>query len=106
MAAIYSALCKSSGNIEEIKKMFISLVNGNWAAWNTWSTCTKTCGGGTRGRSRTCSDPTPACGGQDCTGGGSSETEACNTGACGPGIIHVVKILCEKELHNTLHKSL
>lgn len=53
-------------------------VNGGWTAWGA---CSVTCGGGTQ--SRTCTNPSPANGGADCTG---SSTQNCNTQACpGPG---------------------
>lgn len=43
-------------------------VNGRWALWEVWSTCSKTCGYGTRIRKRTCSNPPPQNGGKMCTG--------------------------------------
>ena len=59
-------------------------VAGGWTDW-TWSTCTKACGGGTRDGSRTCTNPTPACGGADCVGDANTQ-ESCNTQPCGdPG---------------------
>ena len=56
-------------------------VNGNWGAWRPWSTCTKTCGGGVKRRTRTCSNPAPKSGGRACTGS-SAESQACNTSPC------------------------
>ena len=56
-------------------------VNGNWGAWRPWSTCTKTCGGGVKRRTRTCSNPAPKNGGRACTGS-SAESQACNTSPC------------------------
>ena len=57
------------------------LVNCQWHAWDQWTDCTKTCGGGTRTRSR---GTVPAQhGGKECEGK-STETEACNTNPC-PG---------------------
>ncbi|XP_033625738.1 uncharacterized protein LOC117288968 [Asterias rubens] len=43
-------------------------IDGNWATWEAWSTCTHSCGGGTRDHSRTCTDPAPGYGGVDCDG--------------------------------------
>ena len=58
------------------------LVNGNWAAWESWAECSATCNnGGIRKRNRTCTDPAPMHGGDNCnsTINGELETEACNT---------------------------
>ena len=64
------------------------LVNGNWATWGVWTTCTSTCGpNGTRTRDRTCTDPAPLHGGDDCSStiSGDLETESCNTEINCPG---------------------
>ena len=47
--------------------------------WSSWSTCSKTCGGGTQTRTRTVVKPA-ANGGQEC--GTLTETQSCNTQAC------------------------
>lgn len=51
-------------------------VDGGWSAW---SSCSATCGGGTQTRS--CTDPAPADGGQQCVG---ASSQACNVQACVP----------------------
>ena len=43
-------------------------VDGMWAAWDDWSTCSKTCEGGKKERSRTCTDPKPKPPGKYCDG--------------------------------------
>ena len=48
-----------------------------WSEFGDFSSCSATCGGGTRTRTRTCE------GGNDCPGS-DTETEDCNTDAC-PG---------------------
>lgn len=56
-------------------------LDGGWSAWSSWSACTVTCGGGTQTRTRTCTNPAPACGGANCIGS-STETQSCNTQSC------------------------
>lgn len=56
-------------------------VNGNWAPWSTWSTCTDTCGGGSQTHTRTCTNPAPAWGGMTCAGD-DEETTGCNSNPC------------------------
>ncbi|CAG2224126.1 HMCN [Mytilus edulis] len=43
-------------------------INGAWSDWNPWEKCSKTCGSGTKSRSRKCSDPLPQHGGNFCDG--------------------------------------
>ncbi|XP_067684447.1 coadhesin-like [Haliotis asinina] len=63
-------------------------VNGGWSAYGSWSaysTCTKTCGGGTmsRFRTRSCTEPLPAYGGASCSGRErDTQTARCNTHKC------------------------
>ncbi|XP_053397886.1 adhesion G protein-coupled receptor B1-like [Mercenaria mercenaria] len=56
-------------------------VNGGFSDWGIWSACTKTCGGGTHSRTRSCTNPLPAFGGSVCNGE-TSQTEACNEQTC------------------------
>lgn len=60
----------------------IFVVDGSWKAWETWSECSTTCGGGQRNRTRECNDALH--GGTDCIGE-SMQNESCNTQNC-PGI--------------------
>ncbi|WAR31011.1 HMCN1-like protein [Mya arenaria] len=57
--------------------------DGGWEVWNDWSNCDVTCGHGHKQRTRTCSNPTPAHGGHNCTGK-DAETASCNLEKC-PG---------------------
>uniref|UniRef100_K1PWH9 Hemicentin-1 n=1 Tax=Magallana gigas TaxID=29159 RepID=K1PWH9_MAGGI len=56
-------------------------LNGNWALWGSWTSCSVTCGSGTQSRTRTCTDPAPANGGSTCSGN-STASQACNTQNC------------------------
>ena len=60
---------------------FFLAVNGGWSQWSSWTDCTVNCGGGTRTKTRSCTNPPPANGGKDCKGK-ESTTEKCNQGKC------------------------
>lgn len=57
-------------------------VDGDISPWSTWGKCTSFCGKGTQIRKRTCSNPTPRCGGDDCAGHLKLEEERTCTGTC------------------------
>eukprot|EP00731_Ephydatia_muelleri_P037858 Em0582g1a len=46
-----------------------------WGSWSSWTTCSQTCNGGVRTRTRVCE------GGSNCVGS-NIDTEQCNTAAC------------------------
>ena len=54
------------------------LVDGGWNDWSVWDTCSVTCGGGSQGRNRSCSNPSPQYGGNDCVGD-VFDSQDCNT---------------------------
>lgn len=60
---------------------YILRVNGGYSQWTVFTECTKTCGTGTRFRTRTCDNPSPRFGGFDC-GGEDSQTFKCNILPC------------------------
>ncbi|XP_052807325.1 A disintegrin and metalloproteinase with thrombospondin motifs gon-1-like isoform X2 [Mya arenaria] len=69
--------------------LVICPVNGGWGLWLDWSTCSVSCGGGVRSRSRSCNDPTPVGEGRLCVDADDGqeknsdfEAEACNTAQC------------------------
>lgn len=72
-------LLKKENNTEIF--LTIVIVNGNWALWGSWTSCSVTCGSGTQSRTRTCTDPAPANGGSTCSGN-STASQACNTQNC------------------------
>ena len=57
----------------------ILLIYSVAGGWSTWGVCSKTCDTGTQ--TRTCTNPTPANGGADCSG---ESVRDCNTQQC-PG---------------------
>ncbi|KAK1174109.1 semaphorin-5A-like isoform X1 [Acipenser oxyrinchus oxyrinchus] len=56
-------------------------VDGSWSCWSTWSKCSVTCGGGHYLRTRICTNPPPAYGGDICLGLHTEEA-LCNTQPC------------------------
>lgn len=43
-------------------------VNGQWSDWSQWSACAKSCGGSNVTRKRSCNNPPPQRGGEECPG--------------------------------------
>ena len=63
----------------------IFLVNGGYSDWGPYGVCSKSCGGGKQTRKRTCTNPPPSNGGEDCSGlGPNSYTRECRNQEC-PG---------------------
>lgn len=56
-------------------------VKGAWSCWSSWSQCSVVCGGGHYQRTRTCTSPAPANGGDICIGLHTEEA-LCNTHTC------------------------
>jgi len=56
-------------------------VNGGWGRWGSYGRCSKSCGYGTRTRSRSCNNPAPANGGSSCSGS-STESQRCRDREC------------------------
>ena len=75
--------CYSLRNCEIINKknIFTISVDGGYTTWSSWDTCTVTCGGGTQGRTRSCTNPAPQYGGAACSGS-STGIQNCNTHHC------------------------
>uniref|UniRef100_A0A8D0HKZ0 ADAM metallopeptidase with thrombospondin type 1 motif 14 n=1 Tax=Sphenodon punctatus TaxID=8508 RepID=A0A8D0HKZ0_SPHPU len=55
--------------------------DGSWSSWSKFGSCSRTCGGGVRSRSRSCNNPPPAYGGRHCPGT-MYEYQVCNTEEC------------------------
>ncbi|XP_041830542.1 A disintegrin and metalloproteinase with thrombospondin motifs 14 isoform X2 [Melanotaenia boesemani] len=55
--------------------------DGSWGSWSKFGSCSRTCGGGIRSRSRQCNNPPPAYGGRECPGS-AFDYQMCNTEEC------------------------
>ena len=44
-----------------------SFTDGNWTDWSEWSPCSETCGSGNQTQTRTCDNPRPDFGGNNCS---------------------------------------
>ena len=64
------------------KKIFCILVDGGWAEWTEWATCSVTCGGGgSQSKSRTCTNPAPSHNGLACVGD-EAQQQSCGNPPC------------------------
>nr|XP_034330808.1 A disintegrin and metalloproteinase with thrombospondin motifs adt-1-like isoform X3 [Crassostrea gigas] len=57
-------------------------VDGIWSQWESWTTCSVTCGHGRQTRERSCTNPAPARGGLPCSGNGSEERNCSQISSC------------------------
>ncbi|XP_034518531.1 A disintegrin and metalloproteinase with thrombospondin motifs 14 isoform X6 [Ailuropoda melanoleuca] len=57
--------------------------DGGWSSWTKFGSCSRSCGGGVRSRSRSCDNPPPAYGGRLCSGP-EFQYQICNSEEC-PG---------------------
>ena len=60
-------------NQHDIKDVNCSAINGGWSEFENWQTCDETCH---KKRARSCTNPSPAYGGENCTGD-DYETQFC-----------------------------
>jgi len=56
-------------------------VNGGYTSWSSFGSCSKSCGGGSQIRTRTCTNPAPAFNGTACAGS-ASQSQPCNSQNC------------------------
>ena len=81
-----------SGAVEETLNCNTQMcpIHGGYSTWSLWTICTLPCGiNEYQSRSRTCTEPTPAHGGQDCPGE-SLQSQACNVPCIGNSRISYV----------------
>ena len=79
----------------QVENIFFS-VDGNWSGWKPWGPCTKSCSGGSQTSSRTCTNPPPTNGGEECRGE-NERSRDCNTQPC-PGKSSVRFGLCRQKI--------
>ena len=69
--------------------VYILDIDGGYTEWTEWTECTATCGGGTKRRSRNCTNPSPKNKGKTCIEqeqlGLPEESKECNTHECRKG---------------------
>ena len=67
--------------LSDIYSFLKFIVDGKFTTWTSWDTCTLTCGTGSQGRTRSCTNPSPQYGGASCVGV-TSQNQNCNTHHC------------------------
>ena len=60
------------------------LVDGGWSDWQNVTNCSTTCGEGVITQQRTCTQPSPSCGGRECSGINITNI-SCSNKCCRPG---------------------
>ena len=60
------------------------VVHGGWTVWEDATQCSDSCGGGLKQQVRSCTNPVPQCGGDECDGE-QKRNVSCNTQCC-PGM--------------------
>ena len=68
--------------------VFMFIVDGGWGNWTTWTACSQTCDTGSTTRERTCDNPIPQYGGNNCSGNG-TDTASCLLTHC-PGVYSTI----------------
>lgn len=85
MKGLYKAKCSTIDCLTQIRccRMVPGRVDGGYSEWGDWDDCTVTCGGGDQFRQRSCTNPPPSGGGNNClTLGLPFESQPCNVNPC------------------------
>ena len=69
----------------------IPLVHGGWSDWYNITNCSTTCGEGVITQQRTCTNPSPSCGGEECLGERITNA-SCGTTCC-PGMYYSLYVM-------------
>ena len=79
-------------------------VNGGFSNWSAYGACSKSCGAGTKTRTRKCNNPAPAYGGANCVGD-TTQSTACKFRECPGGYCCYVSVILHKDNTDTqIHK--
>ncbi|WAR26637.1 HMCN1-like protein [Mya arenaria] len=81
------ANCTEDSSEDQLCLLVNCPINGIWSDWAAWGACDVTCGNGTMTRSRSCDNPQPDFGGEDCVGNETDVTECPDK--CCPGNKHL-----------------
>ncbi|XP_071373120.1 hemicentin-1, partial [Centroberyx affinis] len=73
--------CEGPDTQTQVCKERLCPVDGKWSSWVSWGTCSVSCGGGTRQRTRLCASPAPQHGGRQCEGN-DVHIDFCNSDPC------------------------
>jgi len=75
--------CEALGDAAQSRKCMLKEcpVDGGYSRWSEYGKCSASCGGGVMKRTRTCTNPEPSNGGQQCEGK-AEETQACGMDPC------------------------
>ncbi|XP_048771850.1 coadhesin-like [Ostrea edulis] len=81
VGTINTIYCRPGGKWSSLSYNCQAPVDGGWGRWSGWGFCSKSCDGGTKLRTRSCSSPVPRYGGRYCSGQ-SENSVLCNTNSC------------------------
>ncbi|KAG7246921.1 hypothetical protein CRUP_018598, partial [Coryphaenoides rupestris] len=73
--------CEGSGRETKRCEALPCPIDGGWGPWSPWATCSTTCGGGAKSRTRVCNSPHPQYGGKKCIGE-DTDSDLCNKMEC------------------------
>ncbi|XP_067662288.1 hemicentin-1-like isoform X1 [Haliotis asinina] len=73
--------CLGAGTDRQACHTQACAVDGNWGQWMDWTSCSVSCGGGSRTRVRRCDNPRSQYGGADCVGP-EQQVDYCNSEHC------------------------
>ena len=101
------AFCRVSRSYALLRPMFVHMitslsdVNGSWSNYGQWSSCSGSCGGATRFRQRSCTNPCQRGNGDFCPGN-RLEVEICNNTSCGKYSLNWLQLNLSNQFINSI----